>query len=212
METIVFFVTKSNDFMEKLFRKTNMTYKQSLLLCQRRRPVVDPIPSFCDQLRRYETECREWGYLTAVDAIQNVKQPRFGNDQDAEGYGNAKAGSSIKEKRKADSTKDVSESDIIEKKKIKLVGPMPPQKLTYIGPAKHHDEITSDLSKKKLTSSMDTTKPLIGHATVTTSIGPTKPNESSPSVTNKTSNKSSSNIGQTSKSNEIIRPSMPPPY
>lgn len=44
-----------------------MTMKQSLKLCQRRRPMVDPIPAFLDQLRAYEKECRAGGHLTAVD-------------------------------------------------------------------------------------------------------------------------------------------------
>ena len=47
-----------------------MTMKQSLKLCQRRRPMVDPIPAFLDQLRAYEKECRAGGHLTAVDDTQ----------------------------------------------------------------------------------------------------------------------------------------------
>ncbi|KAL7502842.1 hypothetical protein ACHAWX_000540 [Stephanocyclus meneghinianus] len=50
-----------------LIRKANMTYEQSLQLCQKRRGVVDPIPAFREQLRKYEKDCREWGYLTAVN-------------------------------------------------------------------------------------------------------------------------------------------------
>ena len=47
-----------------------MTYQQALQLCKQRRSIVDPIPSFCEQLERYEQECRELGYLTATD-VQN---------------------------------------------------------------------------------------------------------------------------------------------
>ena len=49
-----------------------MTMKQSLKLCQRRRPMVDPIPAFLDQLRAYEKECRAGGHLTAVDDAQET--------------------------------------------------------------------------------------------------------------------------------------------
>eukprot|EP00804_Cyclotella_cryptica_P030829 CCRYP_015066-RA/>CCRYP_015066-RA protein AED:0.22 eAED:0.64 QI:0/0/0/1/0.5/0.33/3/0/304 len=56
-----------------LIRKANMTYEQSLQLCQKRRRVVDPIPAFCEQLKEYEKDCREWGYLTAVNQEENAK-------------------------------------------------------------------------------------------------------------------------------------------
>ena len=55
--------------MEKRNRKANMTYQQSLHLCHRRRPVVDPIPAFRDQLKEYELKCRAWGYLTSADHV-----------------------------------------------------------------------------------------------------------------------------------------------
>ena len=47
-----------------------MTYQQAFQLCKQRRSTVDPIPAFCEQLKRYEQECRELGYLTATD-VQN---------------------------------------------------------------------------------------------------------------------------------------------
>ncbi len=49
-----------------------MTYKQALQLCKQKRSAVDPISAFGDQMKRYEQECRELGYLTATDA-QNEK-------------------------------------------------------------------------------------------------------------------------------------------
>jgi len=45
-----------------------MTYQQALQLCKQKRSAVDPIPAFCDQMKRYEQECRDLGYLTATDA------------------------------------------------------------------------------------------------------------------------------------------------
>jgi len=54
-----------------LMRKANMTMNQSLKLCQRRRPIVDPNSAFMNQLRIFEGECREGGHLTSVD-IQDV--------------------------------------------------------------------------------------------------------------------------------------------
>ena len=53
--------------LEEYNRRANMTYDQGLQLCKQRRSVVDPIQAFCEQLRKYEQECRELGYLTAVD-------------------------------------------------------------------------------------------------------------------------------------------------
>ena len=51
-----------------------MTLQQSLKVCQRRRPMVDPNPGFLDQLRTYERECRAGGHLTSVDnQLDNVK-------------------------------------------------------------------------------------------------------------------------------------------
>eukprot|EP00571_Detonula_confervacea_P007588 CAMPEP_0172321156 /NCGR_PEP_ID=MMETSP1058-20130122/42511_1 /TAXON_ID=83371 /ORGANISM="Detonula confervacea, Strain CCMP 353" /LENGTH=163 /DNA_ID=CAMNT_0013036587 /DNA_START=364 /DNA_END=852 /DNA_ORIENTATION=- len=79
-----------------------MTMKQSLKLCQRRRPVADPNSAFLDQLRAYEKDCRTWGHLTAVDdALENVDagkkvSKKDGNDGDNSGI------SAGGEKRKAD--------------------------------------------------------------------------------------------------------------
>mmetsp|Transcript_10537 Transcript_10537/g.18736 ORF Transcript_10537/g.18736 Transcript_10537/m.18736 type:complete len:181 (+) Transcript_10537:336-878(+) len=57
-----------------LMRKANMTLQQSLKVCQRRRPMVDPNPGFSDQLRTYERECRAGGHLTSMDnQLDNVK-------------------------------------------------------------------------------------------------------------------------------------------
>lgn len=53
--------------LEECNRRANMTYDQGLQLCKQRRSVVDPILAFCEQLKQYEQECRELGYLTAVD-------------------------------------------------------------------------------------------------------------------------------------------------
>jgi len=50
-----------------LMNKSNMTLKQALSLCQRRRVEVCPIPAFIEQLEVYEKECRECGHLTAFD-------------------------------------------------------------------------------------------------------------------------------------------------
>mmetsp|Transcript_26300 Transcript_26300/g.53850 ORF Transcript_26300/g.53850 Transcript_26300/m.53850 type:complete len:155 (-) Transcript_26300:87-551(-) len=44
-----------------------MTFQQSLKLCRRRRPEVDPIPAFLVQLKNFEIDCRSLGYLTALD-------------------------------------------------------------------------------------------------------------------------------------------------
>lgn len=54
--------------LEKYDRKANMTYQQAFQLCKQKRRSVDPISAFCEQLKRYEQECRELGYLTAIDA------------------------------------------------------------------------------------------------------------------------------------------------
>jgi hypothetical protein len=53
--------------LEEYNRRANMTYDQGLQLCKQRRSVVDPIQAFCEQLKQYEKECRELGYLTSVD-------------------------------------------------------------------------------------------------------------------------------------------------
>mmetsp|Transcript_24954 Transcript_24954/g.38272 ORF Transcript_24954/g.38272 Transcript_24954/m.38272 type:complete len:157 (+) Transcript_24954:638-1108(+) len=57
--------------MEEYNRKANMTYEQALQLCKQRRSTVDPNAAFCEQLKRYEQECRELGFLTATDAQRN---------------------------------------------------------------------------------------------------------------------------------------------
>ena len=113
-----------------------MTYKQSLSLCQRRRPVVNPIPAFCDQLIKYEKECRDWGYLTAVDGEDKVKR-QASTCADAGVNGKMDASSSGK-KRKVEVDNEPNET--VELKKSQTVGPMPPiQNSAEIGPTfKHH--------------------------------------------------------------------------
>jgi hypothetical protein len=105
-----------------------MTLTQSLKLCQRRRPMVDPIPAFLHQLASYERECRTLGYLTAVDDVL------INNDSVAEAYVGTGG-----QKRKAKS----SDSDDDMKKKA-IVGPAigpstllkGPGRSAVIGPAR----------------------------------------------------------------------------
>ncbi len=89
-----------------------MTMKQSLTLCKRRRPVVDPIPAFLDQLVAYEKECRTGGHLTANDTPED-------NDQVMEvSVGNGICEKNGAQKRK---TEDDSGGD---GKKRRAVGPV----------------------------------------------------------------------------------------
>ena len=61
-----------------------MTYQQALQLCKERRATVDPIPAFCEQLKRYEQECRELGYLTATDVQhRNLNATTKGQNKDS---------------------------------------------------------------------------------------------------------------------------------
>lgn len=60
-----------------------MTYQQALQLCKERRATVDPIPAFCDQLKRYEQECRELGYLTATDVQHRNLNTTKGQNKDS---------------------------------------------------------------------------------------------------------------------------------
>lgn len=63
-----------------LMRKANMTLDKSLKLCQRRRPVADPIPAFIEQLKAYEKECQSWGHLTSVADDDSDKKASGNND------------------------------------------------------------------------------------------------------------------------------------
>lgn len=57
-----------------------MTLDKSLKLCQRRRPVADPIPAFIEQLKAYEKECQSWGHLTSVADDDSDKKASGNND------------------------------------------------------------------------------------------------------------------------------------
>lgn len=57
-----------------------MTLDKSLKLCQRRRPVADPIPAFIEQLKAYEKECQSWGHLTSVADDGSDKKPSGNGD------------------------------------------------------------------------------------------------------------------------------------
>ena len=57
-----------------------MTLDKSLKLCQRRRPVADPISAFIEQLKSYEKECRSWGHLTSVADDDSVEKASGNGD------------------------------------------------------------------------------------------------------------------------------------
>ena len=85
--------------------------------------MVDPIPAFCDQLKKYEKECREWGYLTATDEVKasNTQAPKDKSEL-------------LGDKRKVNVEHDDNGQN--GSKKSKMAGPMlPPQKSAPIGPA-----------------------------------------------------------------------------
>ncbi len=73
-----------------------MSLEESLTLMKRRRPCVDPIPAFLEQLKRYEEECKSLGLIK--------KKIEDGNREDRvpEGKEDYDDGSSSK-KRKAGS-------------------------------------------------------------------------------------------------------------
>lgn len=110
-----------------------MTLAQSLKLCQRRRPIVDPIPAFLDQLAAFERECRSLGYLTAdeVGTVKNGSETVENGDTACIGTGG--------KKRKADCV-DVKDGE----KKKAIIGPVinpssplkGPGKSAAIGPAR----------------------------------------------------------------------------
>ena len=106
-----------------LMRKANMTMNQAILLCKRRRHVVDPIPSFLTQLRTYEEQCRTGGYLTAMDDdIHDVNDDVANEDCKGD------------LKRKAENI-----GDGFDKKRKTAIGPTPsigPSRGPAIGPAR----------------------------------------------------------------------------
>ena len=115
-----------------------MTMKQSLHLCKRRRPVVDPIPAFVEQLKIYERECRTWGHLTSEDNVTFGAQK--GVSEKVEGDSSNVAGVGVGEKRKANN--DDGSGDGKKKRAVgpaigpsigPSIGPMKPQK---VGPTK----------------------------------------------------------------------------
>lgn len=69
--------------------------------------MVDPIPAFVDQLKKYEKECREWGYLTAVDEVDE-------KDKSIPSSG---------DKRKIGGETDASEQNETQKKSKTKAGP-----------------------------------------------------------------------------------------
>jgi hypothetical protein len=83
--------------------------------------VVDPIPAFVDQLKKFEKECREWGYLTAVDEV---------DEKD-------KSIPSSRDKRKIDCETDASEQNETQKKSKTKAGPstMPSSQKPAPGPS-----------------------------------------------------------------------------
>ena len=114
-----------------------MTFEQGLQLCKQRRSIVDPIEAFCEQLQKYEQECRELGYLTAVNA-QNDKSISSSNGDNGRDESAKKESSTshigteiVCSKRKAEVSADADE---VNKKRVvgPSIGPIRPS----IGPSK----------------------------------------------------------------------------
>lgn len=108
--------------------------EQSLKLCQRRRPVVDPIPAFLEQLRTFERECRTWGHLTSVDCGDAEKSAP---EEDG-----SSRGTSVKRKASADAGSEGNKKRSVGPALGPAIGPlaatgpaMGPTKRPGIGPA-----------------------------------------------------------------------------
>ena len=114
-----------------------MTYQQALQLCKERRAAVDPIPAFCEQLIKYERECRLLGYLTASDE-QNIKI----NEKKRSGP-SAESSSSTEEQKTKFGPK-LTESEIISRKRRKVEASGDAVvKRRVIGPSQHHNHVCS---------------------------------------------------------------------
>lgn len=104
-----------------------MTLKQSLALCKRRRPMVDPISAFLEQLRRYEQECISWGHLSVSDEKASDNSVTKASAKVAS-VGPAKPSLGVGDKRKTADSGNNGDGD----KKKRIVGPIGPPR----GPAK----------------------------------------------------------------------------
>jgi len=120
--------------LEEYNRRANMTYDQGLQLCKQRRSVVDPIQAFCEQLKQYEKECRELGYLTSVDTKNDEDNSRNhdGNASAKKESCNAIIGTegNVCSKRKA----EANHAHSVNKKRV--VGPSIGPTRPSIGPSK----------------------------------------------------------------------------
>jgi hypothetical protein len=148
--------------VEKYIRKGNMTYSQSLQLCQRRRSVVDPIPAFCEQLQKYEKDCRDWGYLTAGITDEKEKKDTPKGAGCAIVGPEAKGKQSTAEKRKVEVSNEAIAPD--DAKRSKIVGPVPPSRK---GPVAYKPSVKSVIGPSigPQVGPSNATKPAIGVAT-----------------------------------------------
>ena len=70
------FVAENYLFLLYLQSKCGMTMKEAFTACQRRRPQIDPILSFRDQIRKYEEVCIAEGYIQTVVPTKSVNVNR----------------------------------------------------------------------------------------------------------------------------------------
>lgn len=126
-----------------------MTFEQGFQLCHQRRSLVEPIPAFCEQLKKYEKECRELGYLTAIDEQSDSKNSNYngcslGSSESLEKQRKASNESNhietqiVGDKRKAEES-----ADGFHKKRVvgpsigPSIGPCRTTAATAIGPQRH---------------------------------------------------------------------------
>ena len=164
-----------------------MTLKQSLALCKRRRPMVDPISAFLEQLRTYEQECISWGHLSVSDVTQDTAEKKASDNSVTKAsakvasVGPAKPSLGVGDKRKTADSGNNGDGD----KKKRIVGPIGPPR----GPA----------------------KPTVAAATIGPATGqPTSVSGSTDVLGKGDSAKSKKKDGQQEAKKQVIGPTRPP--
>jgi len=105
-----------------------MTMKEAFTACQRRRPQIDPILSFRDQIRKYEEVCIAGGYIQTIVPAKKINVNR--KDQPLTSGGNElkyvledkDQGSTYDDSREIITSDDKQKGETVPHKRKRVIG------------------------------------------------------------------------------------------
>lgn len=141
-----------------------MSLENALELCRTKRPGVEPIPAFLDQLSRYEIKCREDGLIPSCTDDSTGKKNRSETDKSS-------ANQDSTRKRKDSKYSGTIGPSLPPSSKRRVIGPGLPEENSDINAIKSDKDLEELCETGRTTIDLKTSLPTKRQA----SIGPSLP-------------------------------------